>query len=426
LEIRAPSQIISGNIVNTTTAGLRLNGGSGNFSLQMFNNTGYQIDFANEVGPSVLFTNSANPLPGTMFKGAPSQLDFVFFDFGGGASNRYVALPLQTVHVAGWSPQFPQSNAVMAVIGDMAQTGNLHATNLSLSSSAQVGSSTFAALGAPTDGSILYCSDCVQATPCASGGSGALAMHAGGVWTCGGGGSTGPFNATTVTLVEEFMPNRTSSGMIGSLGWSASALGTGYSGYPISSVDNHPGIYKCVSNANAGDGCSITLTDSFDGAAYPISNMGSGGAFSSWEMQTIVATDPTGITHGKYFVGFSDNQAAYHPASGNSIAVRFDSAGGGCASGESTTNWVYEVSVNGAKTCVNSGLAVAANTWYKMRIYSTTAGTVNFQINAANSGTVAAAPTAGMTPQFMVLTTGTAAEALSLDWFAMNIAGLAR
>src|ERR1700683_1178368 len=32
LEVRAPSQIISGNVVNTTTAGLRLHGGAGGFS----------------------------------------------------------------------------------------------------------------------------------------------------------------------------------------------------------------------------------------------------------------------------------------------------------------------------------------------------------------------------------------------------------
>ena len=132
LEVRAPSQIISGNVVNTTTAGLRLNGGSGNFTLQMFNNTGYQIDFANEVGPSVISANSANPAPGAMFNGTPSQADFVFADFGGSASNRYTSLPVQTVHVAGWAPQFPQSNSVMAVINDTTQTGNLSATNLTL------------------------------------------------------------------------------------------------------------------------------------------------------------------------------------------------------------------------------------------------------------------------------------------------------
>ena len=54
-----------------------------------------------------------------MFNGTPNQADYVFFDFGGaGIESLYVAWPAQTVHVAGWSPQFPQSNSVMAVIND--------------------------------------------------------------------------------------------------------------------------------------------------------------------------------------------------------------------------------------------------------------------------------------------------------------------
>ena len=83
---------------------------------------------------------------------------------------------------------------------------------------------------------------------------------------------------------------------------------------------------------------------------------------------------PTAWRASGYLVGFSDNQAAYHPANGNEIAVRYDPAGGGCPANESTTNWVYEVIVGGTKTCVNSGLAVAANTWYHVRIYSATPG----------------------------------------------------
>jgi hypothetical protein len=97
----------------------------------MFNNTGYQVAFENEVGPSVIFADSANPIPGTMFQGTPSQLDFIFLDFGGSASNRYISLPVQTVHVAGWSPQFPQSNATLAVVGDNTQTGTIYASTFS-------------------------------------------------------------------------------------------------------------------------------------------------------------------------------------------------------------------------------------------------------------------------------------------------------
>ena len=445
LEVRAPSQIISGNVVNTTTAGLRLNGGSGNFTLQMFNNTGYQIDFANEVGPSVIFANSANAVPGTMFNGTPSQADFVFFDFGGGAANRYTSLPVQTVHVAGWSPQFPQSNAVMAVINDTTQTGNLSATNLTLSNSAQVGSSTFANLGSGANGALLYCSNCTQTSACAAGGSGAMAMYVNGAWSCAGAGAGGgsytfrnnltnssgtvdftPLDSTVMNAVEEFLPGKNSNGAIGALHWDVVTLGTYCGNYMSQGVANHPGIFYLNSGGNSGDGCSLTLSDSVDGAVYPFANLGAGGNWSYWETQAIFQTDSNGVASARYLVGFSDNQAVYHPAGGNQIAVRYDAAGGGCPSNESTTNWVYEVIVSGTKTCFNSGLAVAPNTWYHVRIYSATPGTIQFQINGANSGSVTAAPTAALAPQFINMTTGGGSESLSVDWWAMKIQGLTR
>ena len=45
-------------------------------------------------------------------------------------------------------------------------------------------SSTFASLPGSPNGSILYCSDCTIANPCASGGNGALAKRLNGAWVC--------------------------------------------------------------------------------------------------------------------------------------------------------------------------------------------------------------------------------------------------
>lgn len=447
LEVRAPSQIVSGNVVNTTTAGLRLNGGSGNFTLQMFNNTGFQVDFTNEVGPSVISANSANPIPGVMFNGTPGQADYVFFDFGGAAANRYTSLPVQTIHVAGWAPQFPESNSVMAVINDTTQIGKLSATNLALTNSAQVGSSTFASLGAAINGTILYCSNCTQTTACAAGGSGAMAMYVNGGWSCagsaGGGGTytfrnnllntSGtvdftPLDSTVMNAAEEFLPSTSLNGKIGTLGWGVTPVASGCSGYYMTTGQlNHPGVFFLNSGATSGGGCSMTLSDAVSGGVYPLTNLGVGGAWTYWETQAIFLTDPGGVASGKYLIGFSDNNAAYHPAGGNEIAVRYDSAGGGCPANESTVNWVYEVVVSGTKTCYNSGLPVAPNTWYHVRIYSATQGTVQFQINSANSGSIAAAPTATVAPQFINLTTlnGTD-EGLYVDWWAMKMQGLVR
>jgi hypothetical protein len=194
-------------------------------------------------------------------------------------------------------------------------------------------------------------------------------------------------------------------------------------GKPITLV-----IFYLNSGTTANGGCSMTLSDALSGAEYPLNNLGTGGAWSYWETQAIFETDTSnGVASAKYVFGFSDNNSAYHPAGGNEIAVRYDSAGGGCPSNESTTNWVYEVIVGGTKTCYNSGLAVAPSTWYHMRIYSSTQGSIQFQINSAYSGSIAAAPTATLAPQFINLTALSGTEQnLYVDWWAMKIQGLVR
>lgn len=47
-----------------------------------------------------------------------------------------------------------------------------------------LGQTTFANLGTPSNGIIVYCSDCTMASPCGSGGTGALAKRLGGQWVC--------------------------------------------------------------------------------------------------------------------------------------------------------------------------------------------------------------------------------------------------
>lgn len=46
------------------------------------------------------------------------------------------------------------------------------------------GSVLFAALGALTNGTLVFCSDCTIANPCASGGTGGFAKRLNGVWVC--------------------------------------------------------------------------------------------------------------------------------------------------------------------------------------------------------------------------------------------------
>ena len=62
---------------------------------------------------------------------------------------------------------------IMRKEGDFYFTGNLVSNG-----------TTFAALGAPANGRIIYCSDCTKATPCAGAGTGAIAKRINGAWDC--------------------------------------------------------------------------------------------------------------------------------------------------------------------------------------------------------------------------------------------------
>lgn len=59
------------------------------------------------------------------------------------------------------------------------------ATRLTVNSTGLlIGGTTQAALGTPANGTVIYCSDCTIANPCAGAGTGALAKRLNGVWVC--------------------------------------------------------------------------------------------------------------------------------------------------------------------------------------------------------------------------------------------------
>lgn len=59
------------------------------------------------------------------------------------------------------------------------------------SAAASFRQTTFANLSSPVNGSVRYCSDCTATSPCASGGTGAVATLINGTWSCTAGGAGG-------------------------------------------------------------------------------------------------------------------------------------------------------------------------------------------------------------------------------------------
>ncbi len=76
----------------------------------------------------------------------------------------------------------------LIVNGSAIITGNMTAStvagNTITSAIYEVTATLFAALGTPANGTIKYCSNCTIASPCASGGTGALAKRLNGGWVC--------------------------------------------------------------------------------------------------------------------------------------------------------------------------------------------------------------------------------------------------
>ena len=77
-------------------------------------------------------------------------------------------------------PALGRSSGILQVLtADAGNFAPLEAATLRLSTS-----TAFASLGASTNGTIVYCSDCTIANPCAAGGTGAIAKRLNSVWVC--------------------------------------------------------------------------------------------------------------------------------------------------------------------------------------------------------------------------------------------------
>lgn len=126
------------------------------------------------------FSAVTGTFSGDVFAGAAQNIGFTGQSIAGSSADGYwnisnaagTGLTLFTLgpeSVAG-------TGIVPDVVGGQTQgviIGNGDGTTLS-----------FAELAAATDGAIVYCDDCTKATPCAGGGTGALAKRYNGAWDC--------------------------------------------------------------------------------------------------------------------------------------------------------------------------------------------------------------------------------------------------
>lgn len=245
---------------------------------------------------------------------------------------------------------------------------------------------------------------------------------------CSGfGGSNTPFAArNTVDAVEEFLPGQFYG--IGAFGWqTASVAGSGSAGF-VTSFTGHPGVIEVFTSSTTSDTQVMNLESANTGGISWL-NLGTTAGYTGWEVEFTVETNSS-ITNTALVLGFMDSNTY---RSGNSIAIRYDSASVSCTTGSnSTANWMIEAFASGSSTCSDMGVAVGTSTWYTFDIASTSLGTVIAKVSV-NGGTFSSpitvsthVPTTAMYPQFLVKTETTAVARLWVDYWELLLSGLVR
>lgn len=116
-------------------------------------------------------------------------------DLYGNGTSGVAATFVRVNPVSGWAPVIHNlMNATSSAIIPLAGAGDTTSvyrlepayqnSGWTFKGNARIGPTTFGALGTPLNGTIIYCSDCTIANPCAGSGTGALAKRLNGIWVC--------------------------------------------------------------------------------------------------------------------------------------------------------------------------------------------------------------------------------------------------
>ena len=205
-----------------------------------------------------------------------------------------------------------------------------------------------------------------------------------------------------VQFYEEFMGNIPG----GDLNWISTVAGTGAANTSAAYVTGNPiGVFQLATGTTTtGSACLSRQITS--GIRFAQGNM-------TAEFAVLI---PVLSTVGNAFtlrVGFGDNTAADYA---NGVYFEYAQATGNF--------WVTKTAKVGARTANTTNSAVAANTWYRLRITVDTTPTVTFSVNGTNvnTGTIATnvpvATTSLSAPNILIIkSAGTTSVNAMIDYF---------
>lgn len=230
-------------------------------------------------------------------------------------------------------------------------------------------------------------------------------------WTSTAGGSGfDPLDQTKAILWDEMCAGRESNGgsTFGTMSWRLANITGAGTLTAIDGVANRPCITQITTATAANDEVIGTSNRVNESGISPMN-------VNNWEAKFIVR--PSVSTSVRHEVGFTDTLGVL---GANRIVVKWDTA-------DSDTVWKFQACSASTCTTASSTIAAAANTWARLRIRSTTSGTILFSVDGETEVSVATnVPTVALRPIFGVRTRTTSAASIDLDWFAFQWTGLSR
>ena len=193
---------------------------------------------------------------------------------------------------------------------------------------------------------------------------------------------------STITAAQDFKPNEViemfedfhggtaTTGQIGTHGWLSTVNGTGAAfatGSAVGLSAQNTGVISLSTGTNSAGRASLTITG--------VTLWANTGGITIVEALVQVADLSDGTDTYKLYVGLGDQTGAGDMTDG--VYFSYSSA-------DISGDWQGNVSGGSSRTTLDTNTAVAANTWYRLRIEINSAGTsAEFFINGTSKGTIA-------------------------------------
>ena len=238
-------------------------------------------------------------------------------------------------------------------------------------------------------------------------------------------GSTNCNDETVVCMFENFFPTTVSNGQIGALGWMH--FGTGATPAQAAGEAKHWGVYSTTTATTAG-GIASGFDLSGNGSVKGIPPIN---VETNWTAYYKFKT-PSSLSEYQLYVGLRSSGSNITIPTSIGLWARYVNSTG-CSTNATDTNWTFENNINnsGSATATASSLAPVASTWYTLRIKSSVAGTILYNIKADGGSWLGSdisistnTPTVGMIPFFYQAICNTTARALLVDEFRLILTGI--